>query len=130
MRAAILTISSSRAQDGDRSGDELERFATELGGEVVARELIPDDREKIAERLSEWSQRCELILTTGGTGCSPNDVTPEATREVIERDPRDIRSDAVGFSRPHRPLDALAGPPAAPLMDSHADRLARGVRFG
>ena len=89
LRAAVVTISSSRAGGGgeDASGDELTRFAEGLGAEVCVRELIGDDRERIESRLRELcdGERCDLVLTTGGTGFSPDDVTPEATLAVAER---------------------------------------------
>lgn len=90
MRAAILTVSSSRASAGgpDESGDALAAFAEGLGAEVAARDLVADDREAIEERLCHWAdgEGCELVMTTGGTGFAPSDVTPEATRAVIERE--------------------------------------------
>jgi molybdenum cofactor synthesis domain-containing protein len=90
MRVAILTISTSRAAQGgdDASGEALQDFAQQLGGEIAAREIVSDEREEIEQRLREWSDvdRYELILTTGGTGVAPRDVTPEATRAVIERE--------------------------------------------
>ena len=101
MRAAVLTISSSRAPENDQSGDELERFASQLGTDVVGREVIPDDREQIVDRLRHWSDRCDLVLTTGGTGFSPNDVTPEATRAVIERETPGISEAMRIASREH-----------------------------
>lgn len=89
-RIAVLTVSTSRAAGagGDESGERLERFARELGGEIAAREIVSDEREQIEERLRHFCdvERCELVLTTGGTGVAPNDVTPEATRAVIERE--------------------------------------------
>jgi molybdenum cofactor synthesis domain-containing protein len=90
MRAAVLTISSSRSRgDGfDESGERLAALAEELGADPVERELLDDDRQLIEARLRHWAdeERCELILTTGGTGFAPADVTPEATRAVIERE--------------------------------------------
>jgi molybdenum cofactor synthesis domain-containing protein len=90
MRAAILTVSSSRFRGGgaDESGDRLAVLAEEIGAEVVERDLVADDREAIEERLRRWADTgpCELVLTTGGTGFAPSDVTPEATRAVLERD--------------------------------------------
>ena len=90
MRVAILTFSTSRAATGgpDESGDELERFARAIGGEVVAREIVSDERVAIEQRLRHWSEpgRSDLILTSGGTGVAPREVTPEATRAVIERE--------------------------------------------
>lgn len=87
LRAAVLSMSSSRSTEDDLGGDELVRFAEGLGAELVARELIADDRELIAERLRHLCDEvgCDLVLTTGGTGFSPDDVTPEATLAVGER---------------------------------------------
>jgi molybdenum cofactor synthesis domain-containing protein len=90
MRAAIITISSSRARAGggdDESGDRLAAFAAELGLSVAGRDLVADEQRDIRARLEHWadSERCELILTTGGTGFSPSDVTPEATLAAIDR---------------------------------------------
>jgi molybdopterin adenylyltransferase len=90
LRAAILTVSTSRAtsQGADEGGDALAGYAGALGAELAGREVIPDDRELISQRLVHWADRegCDLVLTTGGTGFSPNDLTPEATRAVIERE--------------------------------------------
>ncbi len=86
----MLTISSSRAATpgaDDPGGDELERWARELGAGVVVRDLIADERALIAERLRHFADAvgCDLVLTTGGTGLAPDDVTPEATRDVADR---------------------------------------------
>ena len=83
-------MSTSRAAGSgdDASGDRLEQFARELGAEIAAREIVTDERDQIAERLRRYcdEQGCELVLTTGGTGVAPRDVTPEATLDVIERE--------------------------------------------
>ena len=88
-RVAILTVSTSRAAGagGDESGEALEAFVRELGAEVVAREVVSDERALIEERLRRYcdEDRCALVLTTGGTGVAPRDVTPEATIAVLER---------------------------------------------
>ena len=106
-RAAIISIStSSWAGAGpDESGAGLERFARRLGLAVLAVELIPDDRERIEERLRHYSdtEPCELILTSGGTGLSPSDVTPEATLAVLERQAPGIPHALREASRPHTP---------------------------
>ncbi len=89
-RAAILSISSSRAEGSgaeDLSGDELARFAEDLGAEIISRELIGDERDLVEERLRYLCDElgCDLLLTTGGTGFSSDDITPEATLAVAER---------------------------------------------
>ena len=105
MRAAILTISTSRAagEGGDESGDGLVRFAESLGAEVAGREVITDDRELISARLVHWidAEGCDLVLTTGGTGFGPSDLTPEATRAVIDREAAGIPEAMRAASRPH-----------------------------
>ena len=105
LRAAIITVSTSKA-DGegeDESGAALAEFATGLGAEIAGRESIPDDRARIEERLRHWADEadCELVLTTGGTGFSPTDVTPEATRAVIEREAPGIPEAMRAASRDH-----------------------------
>ncbi len=88
-RAALITISTSRAgtTEPDPSGEALFEIAESAGLEIIARELIPDDRVLIAERLTHWAEEggADLVLTSGGTGFSPSDQTPEATAAVIER---------------------------------------------
>ena len=89
-RAAIITISTCKAagQGHDESGEQLAELARRMGSEIVGRELIADEQRSIEERLRHWAdvERCQLILTSGGTGFAPTDVTPEATRAVIERE--------------------------------------------
>lgn len=89
MRTAVLTISTSvsRRQSEDASGPLLARLADAAGADVVGMEVVPDDLALIEDRLHHWcDEGAQLILTTGGTGLTPDDVTPEATRRVIERD--------------------------------------------
>lgn len=89
IRVAVLTVSSSRAAGGgdDESGDALAALAEEVGGRLVGRTLVADDREAIESALRGWADggTCDLVLTTGGTGFAVSDVTPEATEAVIER---------------------------------------------
>lgn len=89
IRAAVLTVSSSRTLAEDASGDALAGLVDSLGGQLLARDLVADDRAAIAKRLRDWADgndRCDLILTSGGTGFAPDDVTPEATADVLERE--------------------------------------------
>jgi len=89
IRAAVLTISdrSFRGERQDASGPELVRILAGQGWPVVISGLVPDDRKAIETTLRSWVDRGDLdvILTTGGTGFSPRDITPEATRAVIDR---------------------------------------------
>ena len=105
MRAAIVTVSTSRAHGGlpDEGGDALAGFAREIGAEVAATEIVPDDQPKIEWALRHFAdtEDCDLVLTTGGTGFSPNDVTPEATRAVIEREAPGIAEALRAASREH-----------------------------
>jgi molybdopterin adenylyltransferase len=106
--AAVLTISTSRARGDaeDSGGPALARFAESLGVTVVGTEVIPDERELIEGRLRWWCDEggCELVLTTGGTGFAPDDVTPEATRAVIEREAPGIAEAMRAASRKHTGL--------------------------
>lgn len=105
MRAALLTVSTSKArgEGEDESGARLAAFAAELGLEIVAREVTPDEQWKIVPRLRHFCDdlQVDLVLTSGGTGFSPDDVTPEATREVIEREAPGIAEAMRAASRPH-----------------------------
>lgn len=107
MRAALLTISTSKArgEGRDRSGERLAAFAARLGAEVAGAEVIPDDAGLIGERLRHWADRgaCQLVLTSGGTGFSPTDVTPEATRAALDREAPGIAEAMREASRPHTP---------------------------
>jgi molybdenum cofactor synthesis domain-containing protein len=105
IRAAVLTVSTSRAagKDGDQGGDALAEYASTLGAQIVGREVIPDDLDLVAARLRHWAdqERCQIVLTTGGTGFTPTDLTPEATRLVIEREAPGIPEAMRAASRPH-----------------------------
>jgi len=86
VKAAVLTVSDGvdMGRREDASGDVLEELLRGEGYEVVRR-VVPDERDAIAEAIEELSVEARLVLTTGGTGLGPRDVTPEATMTVLER---------------------------------------------
>jgi molybdenum cofactor synthesis domain-containing protein len=86
VKAAVLTVSDgvSAGERDDASGDLLVELLGAEGYEVERR-VVPDDREAIADAIVELAEEAELVLTTGGTGLGPRDVTPEASVEVIDR---------------------------------------------
>jgi molybdopterin adenylyltransferase len=88
-RALVLTISDSASVGNreDLSGPEAKRILSEAGFEVVPVEILPDEQEQIERRLRKASEEnFRLVITSGGTGFSPRDVTPEATLAVIDRE--------------------------------------------
>jgi molybdopterin adenylyltransferase len=89
MRIGILTVSDLGAmgQRADTSGDAILAWAGERGYEVAVRSVVPDETDRIAGKLSRWadSGEVDVILTTGGTGLTARDVTPEATEAVVDR---------------------------------------------
>jgi len=86
--AGILTVSTkgSQGKRRDESGEVAARMLEGEGFSVLKREVVPDDRERIADTLMEWADRSglALILTSGGTGLSPSDVTPQAMEQIID----------------------------------------------
>ena len=89
LRFAVLTVSdrSARGERPDASGPVLIEMIKSRGWELIRQSVVPDDFNILRELLESWSDRddVDVILTTGGTGFSPRDVTPEATLAVIER---------------------------------------------
>jgi molybdopterin adenylyltransferase len=90
VKAAAITVSSSRAggSNEDLGGPRLVALAESLGMDLTLQEVIPDDRGRLEEVLIRCADEldCALVLTSGGTGLAPDDVTPEATRAVIDRE--------------------------------------------
>ena len=128
---AVLTLSDkgARGEREDLSGPAISAMLKGIGAEVKHYEILPDEKEMIREKLLESSQKVDLILTTGGTGLSPRDVTPDATLEVIDREipgiaeamrseglkktPRSMLSRAVAGVRGRTLIINLPGSPRA-----------------
>jgi molybdenum cofactor biosynthesis protein B len=105
MNAAVLTVSDrvSRGEAEDKSGDALEELLRADGHDVLRR-VVPDERAEIAGAIEDLAAGAQLVLTTGGTGLAPRDVTPEATRTVLQREAPGIaealRADSIAKT-PH-----------------------------
>ena len=156
MRVAILTISDAgaRGERADGSGNAIAAWSGERGYTIAARALIPDDSVAIVRQLIVWCDGdvADLVLTTGGTGLSPRDNTPEATRAVLEREaegiaerlrvaciesfPRAALSRGVAGSRHRSLIVNLPGSPGGvkdalhalvPIVD-HAVAIVRGEK--
>jgi molybdopterin adenylyltransferase len=105
VRAAVLTVSDrvSRGEADDGSGDLLEELLRG-DGYAVERRVVPDEADEIAAAIEDLAARAAVVLTTGGTGLAPRDVTPEATRTVLQREAPGIaealRADSIAKT-PH-----------------------------
>lgn len=112
IKAVVLTISDSAAR-GDRedvSGPTVAAELVALKAEIIATEIIPDERDRIADRLRKWADHggVNLVVTTGGTGLGMRDVTPEATRDVIDREAPGLAELMRAESLKITPLAALS----------------------
>lgn len=112
MRVAILTISDAgaRGERKDTSGDEIEAWAKQHNHQVAARSLVSDETLDIVRALTTWcdGDAADLIVTTGGTGLSPRDVTPEATKTVLDREAPGIASWIRDFKAKEFPRAVLS----------------------
>jgi molybdenum cofactor synthesis domain-containing protein len=111
VRAAVLTVSTSVSarQAEDRSGPVLAARAEGAGCQVVAMEVVPDDFSLIEDRLNHYvDDGVDFIFTTGGTGLTPDDITPEATRAVVQRIAPGIVEAMRAASAQHTPMGILS----------------------
>ncbi|MDA0312520.1 MAG: MogA/MoaB family molybdenum cofactor biosynthesis protein [Gemmatimonadetes bacterium] len=112
MRIGILTVSDGCAQGvrEDTSGLLIEQWCTTRGDTPIVRHVVPDDRVEITRTLLEWAdgRALDLILTTGGTGLTDRDVTPEATRAVIDREAPGISEEIRRFGASSTPFACLS----------------------
>jgi molybdopterin adenylyltransferase len=111
MRTCVLTVSTSvsRRASEDESGPLLARLAEEAGADVEAMEVVPDDFALIEDRLHHYvDDDFALVFTTGGTGFTPDDVTPEATNAVVERPAPGIAEAMRAESAKHTPMGMLS----------------------
>ena len=112
IRAGVLTISdkASRGERVDTSGAAIAELLTTIDATVQRSEVVPDERDQIAATLRSWADSDELdvIVTTGGTGLGPRDVTPEATLDVIERPVPGLGEVMRSTGLKHTPMAALS----------------------
>src|SRR6201996_7047409 len=85
---AVLTVSDTRTAENDTSGDTLAERITDAGHKVAARTILPDDKDKLVAQLTEWidDPEIDVVISTGGTGVTGRDVTPEAFHAVYEKE--------------------------------------------
>jgi molybdopterin adenylyltransferase len=119
-RAAVVTVSDGVAHGTrrDDSGDEAEGLLREAGFDVAVRRVIPDERGRIEEVLRELAAEHALVATTGGTGFGPRDVTPEATRAVIDREAPGLAELMRSAGLRHTPMAALSRAVVGSLGDA------------
>jgi molybdopterin adenylyltransferase len=111
MTTAVITISTTAAagRTEDVSGPLLAQLAEAAGADVVALEVLPDDSPLIEDRIRHWvDEHATFVLTTGGTGLTPDDITPDATLAVIEREAPGIAEAMRAESLKHTPMAVLS----------------------
>jgi molybdopterin adenylyltransferase len=112
IRAAVLTISDKGAvgEREDTSGAGIRELLEGIGARIERAEIIPDDQATISSRLKEWAGdgNLDLIVTTGGTGLSPRDVTPQATREVLDYEVPGFAEAMRAEGLKHTPMSMLS----------------------
>jgi len=120
MKVGILTVSDkgAKGEREDRSGPAIQEIMEAAGGEIVRKRVVPDEPALIREVLVDWTEEgLDLILTTGGTGFSPRDWTPEATKAVIERETPGI-SEAIRLAGMKKTPTAMLSRAIAGILKS------------
>ncbi|MGE5227133.1 MAG: MogA/MoaB family molybdenum cofactor biosynthesis protein, partial [Planctomycetaceae bacterium] len=109
-RAAVVTVSDGVTQGTrtDESGDVAASLLRDAGFDVATRETVPDERDRIEATLRRLASTHALVVTTGGTGFGPRDVTPEATRAVLDREAPGISELMRSAGLAHTPMAALS----------------------
>ena len=111
MRVGVLTVSDgvSRGTRQDESGAALEAWVEDMGYELACRAVVPDEALEVTARLLEWcdTSTCDVVITTGGTGLTSRDVTPEATRAALDREAPGIAEALRAAGRTSTPYAAL-----------------------
>jgi molybdopterin adenylyltransferase len=112
VRFSVLTVSDlgARGERKDTSGDAIERWIGEMGFEMIERRIVPDESDIIAGALAQLAdaQSSDVVISTGGTGLGPRDITPEATRAILERDAPGISEAIRAATRESFPRSALS----------------------
>ena len=112
MKVAVLTVSDRRfrGEGEDEGGPLIEQMVTAAGGEIATRDVVADERDHIEARLRAWSNSgdVDVVITTGGTGLGPRDVTPQATLAVIEYEAPGIAELMRASGVKHTPFAALS----------------------
>jgi molybdenum cofactor synthesis domain-containing protein len=112
IHAVIVTASDAcaRGEREDKSGELLVQLLTELGAQIIAREILSDDLEPLSDKLREYADRPDvnLILTTGGTGFAMRDNTPEATRRILEREAPGLSEAMRSETLKHTPMAMIS----------------------
>ena len=110
IRVGILTVSDGvMAGRADGSGDRIEAAANAAGWTIAVRDAVPDEIVRIVDRLISWSDGgvCDLLVTTGGTGLTPRDLTPEATIAVLQREVPGVAEALRASGQKNTPLASL-----------------------
>ncbi|HEX5186342.1 MAG TPA: molybdenum cofactor synthesis domain-containing protein, partial [Nitrososphaeraceae archaeon] len=110
LEAAVITISDSRKKDQDESGKLIIDALTSNGFDIVDYKIVPDEIKLIEQELIYYSDKLKvnIIITTGGTGIGPRDVTPEATKKIIEKEVSGITENLRGYGQSRTPLSMLS----------------------